>query len=336
MAVISADTVQLAYAEETNGTPATTFQLIRTTGESLTFAPNTSEDTEIGTSGRSSNPATVVGMSISGDINFDLSPQPFIYDVIAGVFANDWGNCPETGTAILAGDENVIGQDIKRYTVEKRFPNPASPGNYFFHAYKGVTFSSFTITVTPNEIITGSVTMVGGDPEIYAAATSKYATVGYADAGNDPKFRAPDVADLQIGGLGMNSHCFSSLTITVDSANEGIACIGSLGDREVALGTATVTVSGDVFFADQTILESMLKDETVGDGHVVFANTATTPDILRFDFFGLKPTGGSLNAGGRGERLTIPIELQPTPDIVCGDWKSSVRVSQTNTPFVAP
>ena len=51
MAVIPTDSLQLGIVEETvpGQTPATpAFQLVRTTGETLTFSPETQEDQELG------------------------------------------------------------------------------------------------------------------------------------------------------------------------------------------------------------------------------------------------------------------------------------------------
>ena len=74
MPVVSSNSLQLAMVEEvTPGvTPASpAFMLWRTTGEGLTFTPNTSESTEIGSNGRSRRPSNVTGRTVSGDITFE-------------------------------------------------------------------------------------------------------------------------------------------------------------------------------------------------------------------------------------------------------------------------
>ena len=208
-----------------------------------------------------------------------------------------------------------------------------STDQYTYHRYSGATFSSANITAAPNEVITGSFSVIGGTPTI---AYSPLPGATYIPSDGRSPFTAPDISELNIGtALGILTHCWQSITINLDSGNEGIACLGTRGEREVTIGTLTCTVSGDVFFSDQEVLEALLADRTIGDGNLVLSNSIG--DQFRFDFFDMKPTGGSLNAGGRGERLTIPLELQPTPVAVCDymgeTWASSLSINPIN---VAP
>lgn len=343
MPAISADTLQLAMVKEVSAgvTPATpSFLLWRTTGESLIFAPNTTENDELGSSGRSVGPASVTGMTVSGDINFNLAKFDALEEAISGVLGNPWGECPLTGApgGMIDDDQrNTIGDTMQTYTIEKRFPDPATPGSFLYQRYVGCSISAITLTTAPNANVTGSISIVGGTPVLASAAI---AGATYAAAATGAVFVAPQVLELDIGaGMSIGTHCWQSLTLTIDSQNRGIACIGTQGEKEVVLGTATVNLSGDVLFYDQTILEALLNDTTFGDGKVVFSNADS--DIYRFDLYGLKPVGGELSAGGAGEDLAIPAEFQPTPTTVCDDagtlWKSGVVVSMVDTlPVLAP
>jgi hypothetical protein len=444
MSVVSADTLQLSHVME--ATPGVTpsnpvFKLWRTTGESLVFAPQTSESDELGGSGRFQKPATVTGTSINGDISFRLAKFPALEEAIAGVLAATWGECPLTGAAgggIDSANRITVGNKLKTFTIEKRFPNPstvagaiptatagvagnqtatitlagvaavgtgmvvmdlktstgidrhmtvdivvgdddtavatkvetelkkianltvsrvgavvtvdagagetvtmlsARAGNdqFYYQRFKGASFSALALSVSPNNPITGSVTIVGGSPELdvlpLAGAT-------YTPAGSNPVFVAPKVMNLDIGqAMGVGTHCWTSLNINLDSQNRGIACIGSQGDREVVLGTLTASVSGDVYFSDQAILQALLDNKTIGDSVITFADANN--DIYRWDFYGMKPTSGQLAAGGAGQDLTIPVTLQPTPRVVCSDsagnnWESGLILSLLNTPPTLP
>ena len=206
---------------------------------------------------------------------------------------------------------------------------------YFYQRYKGCTYASFNLSVAPNTDITGSVSIVAGTPELDYLALSG---ATYTSAGSNPVFTAPQVLDLTVGDMGVNSHCWTSLNITLDSQNRGIPCIGTQGDREVVLGTLTAEVSGEVYFSDQTILEALLNNDTLGDG--IFTFSDADGNIYRFDFYGLKPTAGELSAGGTGQDLTIPVTLQPTPVTVCDDgsnnWLSGVIFSKVDTAPTLP
>ena len=437
MPVVPADSVQVSHIKETvTGVTPTTpaMELWRLTGETLTFSPETSESAELGSSGRSVNPSNVVGMTVAGDISFELAKFPALDEAIAAVLAGTWGECPLTG-APGGGVDNAnrvtIGTTLQSFTVEKRFQNvnnvagtydldcteSGAPGasvvltvtggpttgsgvmvldiyvdtvrrrvfasypagvadataagailtaalnddgtvtatdnldgtvtivpttgtqidsvtirsgadQYYYQRYVGCTYSALNLSISPNSSITGSVSIVGGIPDMDELPLTG---VTYVDSGDSAVFTAPEVVAITIGTLfSVGTHCWSSLDLTYDSANRGIACIGSVGEREVVLGTMSVSMSGDVFFINQDVLYALLRNETIGDGYVTLTNA--DDDVYRFDLFGLKPVSGELAAGGTGEDLTIPLELQPTPTVVCDDggsaqWKASSIVS---------
>jgi hypothetical protein len=441
MAIVSTESLQLGHVEEVvpGTTPANpVFQLWRTTGEGLVFAPQTTESAELGGTGRMKKPANVTGMSVSGDINFELSKFTALEEAIEGVLASAWGQCPLTGAqggAIDSANRVTTGGSLKTYTVEKRFANPsfvrgdivsaaittAAPGataditvsapasgtytgtgmlivdvtvdggssqhvsvpvsvgdteaaaatalataltalsgmsaaavggvvtitpdtatvdaltltqgqdEFFYQRFKGVTYSSMTLDVAPNQPVTGSFGLIGGTPELDVVPI---AGATYVAAGNNPVFTAPDVSKLQLGTLTAGTHCFTSLTISIDSQNRGIACLGTQGEREVVAGTLRVEVNGSVYFSDQDILEKLLDDQKIGDGTI--ALTDGSGNYYRFDFYGLKPTAAQVSAGGQGQDLIVPITLQPTPHLVCIDaagdlWNAGMVISRDNT-----
>jgi len=446
MPVVSADTLQLSHVLET--TPGTTpanpaFQIWRTTGESLVFAPQTSDSGELGGAGRFQKPSTVTGTSISGDISFELAKFPALEQAMAGVFAGNWGQCPLTGTVGGGIDDNqriTVGKTLQTFTIEKRFPNPAyvsgmvasapqilaaafgaqtldltltqtgaasgtglvvvdiqvtggtnhhvtvpidvgdnlsdittklvnvidalpdvsatagaagtvtvdsGTGNtlangsiragndeFFYQRFKGASYNTLSISVAPNAPITGSVGIVGGAPELDVVPITG---ATYVSAGNNPTFTAPQVMELSVGtSMGIGTHCWTSLNINIDSQNRGIACIGTQGDREVVLGTLSASVSGDVYFSDQAIIQALLDNATIGNSVITFADA--NGNLYRWDFFGMKPTSGQISAGGAGQDLTIPLTLQPTPIAVCRDannngWDSGFILS---TKDIAP
>lgn len=447
MALVSADSLQLsAVLEASPGvTPATpAFDLFRITGEGLTFAPTVSESGELGGSGRFARPGNVTGMTVSGDISFELSDYPALTKAIAGVLAANWGECPLTGAVggAIDGPERItVGNQLKTFTVEKRFPNPASitgampvaasvttpapaaavqftfaggpavgtgvaviqlavddgpvatfrvpiavgesdtdvvtsalpiinadtrfaatdggsgaldvalstgtsittadaragSDGFFYQRYRGVSYTSLSLSASPNNPVTGTLSTAGGVPELDVLPIPG---ATYVTAGTGAVYTAPEVLDLSVGSvLGIGTHCWTDLSITIESNNRGVPCIGTQGDREVVLGTLSATLSGEVYFSDQALLDALLANQTVGDGTVAFSNS--DGDILRFDFYGNKPISGELTAGGQGEDLTIPVELQPTPVTVCddgagNDWTSGLIISTVNTAPTLP
>lgn len=440
MPVVSTDSLQLSLVPETTPgvTPATpAFDLIETSGETLIFEPNVSENTNLGGGGRSQEAGSVTGFSISGDINAaHLAPAPWLDLAIEGVLAEDFGDCPLTGAnggAIDNDNRVTVGQSIKTFTIEKRFPNPstvqgampitATPGAtgtqtvdltfaggastgtgvavfdvtvagvtvrfsvpigvgddetavaaaaaiivndrgtfvtatalagvltldagagntvdalvaragsdaYVYQRYKGTTFSVMAISITPNEDVSGTFTMVAGEPELddlpLTGAT-------YTPANSGAVFTAPGVIELTVGDLAVGTSCWTELTLTLDSQNRGIACIGSRGEREAVLGKLRVTAEGSVYFSgDQMLLESVLNNQILGDSVITLLNV--DGDVLRFDLYGVKAVSATLNADATGGDLTIPVTLEPNPVTVCSDsgedWQSAIIISKENT-----
>ena len=443
MPVISADTLNLSHVLET--TPGTTptspgFVTWRTTGESLVFAPQTTESTEIGGSGRSAKPSSVTGFEVNGSINFELASFPALQQAIAGVLAANWGECPLTGSAGGAIDKVeriTVGKDLHTYTIEKRFPNPATvagavptvtsdpagagtaditftgtaavgtgmvvidvqvnagtkqhvvvpiavgndatavatavaakltafgditataaagvvtvtpttagnidvlnvrAGNdaYLYQRFIGATYSALSLSVSPNQTVTGSVTVVGGVPELDVLPLPG---ATYSSAGSNPVFTAPKVIAASFGKIGLSTHCWTDLSINIDSANRGVPCIGSKGSRETVLGTLSAEVSGSLYFQDQDLLQSLLDNTAVGNSVTTFSDSAG--NIMRFDWYGMKPVSGQVAAGGAGQDLLIPAAFQPTPIKVCQDaagtpWDSGLIISTEDTAPTLP
>lgn len=344
MPVVSTDSLQLAIVEEvTPGeTPASpAFLLVRASSESITFSPNTSASTELnGGGGRCQRPSNVTGTTVGGDIGFEAAPAPWFDAAMAGVLGASWGECPLTGAQGGAIDDPgkiAIGDDLKTFTIEKRVPDPDVPGSYFYQRYKGCSFSVLNLNVTPNETVTGTLSIIGGVPEL---ATTAIAGATYASAGNSSVFTAPQVTELSVGSeLDVGTNCWTSAVINLDSQNRGIPCIGSTGDREVVLGQLAATLSGEVYFNDQDILIAMLDNQQVGDSSLVLTNA--DGDVLRFDLFAVKPTAASVVTPGSNQDYTMPLTLEPSGIKICddgggNDWSSCVMVSKVDEAPVLP
>lgn len=324
----NADVVQLAIAEETTpGVPGTEFYILRYTGESLTFNPILVEDNNIGGS-RSSDTDVSAGMTLDGSISFRFSLEPWIMMALYAVLGTRPNENPLIpGSSVFDPNQGVVGKTLRTFTIEKRFPDEVTDG-YTYHRFVGASFSTMTFSLPANEVVTGEVTVVGGRIDITDTALT--GTV-YHPPENKKEFMTPDISELSIGTqLGIGTHCWQNLEITLDSQNEGISCLGTVGEREISLGSFLCLVTGDVYFVDQSILDHVIQNQKIGDGTLILNNKAN--EAFRFDFFDLVPLSGTLNAGGVDEQLLIPMELQPTPKVVCKKgtevWRSPLIIRE--------
>lgn len=229
------------------------------------------------------------------------------------------------------GGAGLLNIGLEAGTSITTFDVRTGENRYYYQRFIGSSYSVLNLTTSPNNPVTGSFSVVGGVPDLddlpITGAT-------YATAGTNPVFTAPQVLELTVGtALSLGANCWTSLDMTFDSQNRGIPCIGTQGDREVVLGTMAISITGDVYFSDQEILEALLANQSMGDSIMTFVNADGA--LYRFDLYDMKPVSGEVAAGGQGEDLTIPVEFQPAPKTVCESagtpWTSGVILSKENT-----
>lgn len=328
MATSNTNDSQIAIVAEViaGTTPATpAFQIIKFTGETLKAQPQTEEDTEIGKAGRSAYPMDISGLTVNGSINFNLRKSAWFESVLEGVFGSPFGVCPADGSPLAETNGIFVGKTVKTFTVEKRMADPVTPGAYLYQRFVGCTFSNLQLSITPNRRITGSVSVVGGVPSLASAAI---AGATYAPAEANPVFRASDVLTLTLSGVAVGTYCWTNATLTFDSGNTGLPCIGTSGDREVALGLMKANLSGSIYLRDQTILQSMYDNDSLLDAIIDIQDTALVPNHYWFQLFDVKPTAAEATLSATNTQITIPLTLEATPTLVCPvltpTWESSV------------
>ena len=209
----------------------------------------------------------------------------------------------------------------------------AGADTYVYQRFLGCTYSALQLSTTPNANIDATVSVVAGEPKFeYLPITG----VTYTDPGEKPKLKSPGVIELTVGNLpGVLTSCWTSLNISLDSQNREIACIGSEGSRESALGSFLTTLSGDVLFeGDQSVIEAVFNGQTIGNSVVIF--TSPDNDVYRLDITDvvvLSP--GGVPATGQNEDTILSVEVQPTPKLVQDTgtevWKEGVVVSTVPT-----
>jgi hypothetical protein len=338
MATSNSNDAQIAIVAETvqGVTPANPVWLVvKATGESLKANPQTEDDTEFGKAGRSALPMDIGGLTVNGGINFNLRKSTWFDAVLSGVFASPWGICPADGSALVETNGLFVGKTLQTFSVEKRLADPVTPGSYLYQRFVGSSFSNLQINVTPKARITGSVSVVGGTPSLDTAAI---AGATYTPAEANPVFRAPDVLTLTMSGVAVGTYCWTQATLTFDSGNTGLPCIGSSGDREVALGLMKASLAGSIYLRDQTIIQAMYDNTSLLDAIVDLQDTALTPNHYWFQLFDVKPTAAEAVISGPNTQITIPLTVEATPTLICPTasptWESSVYAGKaTLTPL---
>jgi len=272
---VTSDTLRLAVVEEvTVGvTPATpAWDLIRTTGEGLSYTVNTTQSDEMGGINRGVKDNILVGAEVTGDVAFEMSKHVALEDLIAACLGNDWAADPLSVPG--AGTDKVYDFSTRRtFSFEKRFTIDSTP-TYNYHRFTGCLVDTMSISITPNEPITGSWGFIGSEMTTEAA---EVVASTYAIAGTAPIMTAPLVTGIELlspagiddttgAPLGspvawLNNACFTGLDMSFNNNGRGLACIGELGVRETVLGRFEVTATGSLYYAADEPLDSLITQE---------------------------------------------------------------------------
>lgn len=239
--------------------PATPVMLVaRISSEGVAYAPNVVESPELDPSGQLRD-SILVGSASSGGVDFPLVRSEWFHAMLAASFRNDWGVgmvSDETTPGVFDApravdpDELIPAKMIPYFDMEKRFETPLAPS---YHVIRRVAVGSLSLRVTPNDVLAGTVNLVGGELD-----TDDAAIVGatYPDPGTYKLFTSPNVTEIDVSGI-TGVQCFNSLTLTFNSNLRGITCIGEEAEREKGIGRFVPTIDGTTYFVSNEHVEAL-------------------------------------------------------------------------------
>lgn len=133
------------------------------------------------------------------------------------------------------------------FTLEKEFKDITE-----FVSYSGMRVSNFGITVSPENIVTGSFAFLG------KSAVPASATVGTGANVAAPSNEVMNAIDNVTGireGAAATSEDVTEIAFELDNNLRGRPAVGVLGNTEIGLGTVGITGSFNVYFASRAIHE---------------------------------------------------------------------------------
>lgn len=341
--VVSADTLQLGVVRQVapNVVPATpAFKLMRITGEGLTFNPTTTESSELDAR-RAVSDSILTGGEVSGEINFELSKNEAFELLMEGVLCSQWGAAGSSG-ATPAADELYVGTELLRHLIEKNFliAGGDHPINSY-HRFLDCVVNSFSLSITPNEPITGSFNLIGS--KLMDPAETAITGATYAEAGVNPIFTAPLVTDITLDrasgtDIAIGTYCFNSLNISINNNVRALTCIGYLGTKDSVLGKCQVGIDASIYFADDEILKAFLANEEFSL-KVRMEDPLPIPKKHVYEFFfpRVKMTAASVTAGGSGQDVVV--ETSMVALLPSSSPFSQVKVTRetiTTAPVISP
>jgi hypothetical protein len=311
MTTTSADLTRLAFGKlnasmQLPGSPA--MLVARMSSESLVYTPNVVESPELDPSGQLRD-SIFVGSSSAGAVEFPLVRSNWFHEMLAAVFRNNWGvgtygdNSVDPGIYVptpVGANELIPGKDMMLYAVQKRFETPDTPS---YHLFDRCAIGSLSLRVQPNEVLTGSVSLMGG---VMTPSNSEISGATFADPGTYKPFTSPNVTEVSMGGL-TNGQCFNQLSLAFNSNVRGIPCIGSESDREKALGRFVPTIDGTTYFVSNEHVAA-LKNQ----GFIPVEVELTDGSGNKYHFFypHCKFTSAPVTTPGSNQEVLQPVSLR--------------------------
>jgi hypothetical protein len=294
---VSADTTQYGIVKETiyGVTPTTpVFQLLPLTSDSLVAGANTALSQTLNPL-RQTEDSFLNSIDVAGSLDFEFAKTPAMTILLESSMGKALATDASGNESLIVSNEQIS------YTVEKRWPDPATPGSFLYHRYKGCVSNTLSLSMSAGDTVTGSVGAIGKelvtDTAIITGAT-------YVTATSFEVFRGPDVSQIILDNAGgtlaptISDACVTDITINLNNQYRGILCLGTLGNKEVVIGTLQCDYDQSIFFSHNSIMDNFLAQNILNE-------IVTIGDVTKANHYTFTTTRGKFDsnevvAGGTG------------------------------------
>jgi len=220
--------------------------------------------------------------TVSGEIGFELT-----YGTFDSLFEAAMGGTWST---------NVLkaGTTRRSFTIERKFANLATPE---YHRYTGVEFDGFSLSVTPDAIVSGSFTTMGQD---YAIATAAIAGATYPAATTTIPITS---FSGSVNEGGSSIAIITSIEMTLENGLSPLHVVGSDLTNQPGIARSRVSGTLGLWFQSKALLDKFI-NETASS--IDFTLTDGTSSYT-FDMGNVKYNGGQPDVDGDGEiQISLP------------------------------
>lgn len=307
--------VSLAYALGNGDTAAEfageTFTLLPFTTEGFQMNKEAKSSTAVKGNRRTSGSKNTKGTA-SGAATFEFGSAPYILDMLTLLMMNEWAQ-------VDAGDPTlgtyIFDSDVKNFmAVEKTVKSgPAETDMLYHERYYGVVANDSTLEFSDGELVTLAMNYMamnadydkaaaGADGLGGSIATAKLVPADYeiADSSNNLQnviLRDDQGAELEV--------VFTGLSLQVQNNAREQTGLGRQFAAGVGIGKVAATLSGDIYFADQTMLESHMNNKRMSAEFTV----ATEEGTFTFTFPNLMVQSPTNQAEGENQDYTTSLTL---------------------------
>jgi hypothetical protein len=224
-----------------------------------------------------------------GDIVVDLRDgnfDPFLESALQAV----WDASPSS-----APDELKVGTTPKFFSIEDAAEDISQ-----YRLFTGMSVSSMSVSIAPNQMVTTTFSMIGKDMTISGSANT------VDDATIAQPFDSYS-GDVKIGDVGNSSASaiVTSIDFSIDNAQAPTFVVGDDSAPQLETGMATVEGTFTAYFEDAALINRFI-DETETE-LVVSVNDPTSANEYTFTFPKIKVNGADVPVEGQTSRvITLP------------------------------
>ena len=284
MTIATGSRHNMAYVvESTFGTTPSTpaFKSIRHTGTTIGLSKDSIESEELREDRQIAN-YRHGNKSVSGDINFELS----------------YGSLDDLMEAVLCGTWNTdvlkAGTTRRSYTIERHHQDI---GKYLRST--GCNFNSMSLSVAPNSMVTGSMSVIGKG---FSVASVAVTGATYTTETTTAPF---DSFTGSITEGGSSIAVVTSLELNIENGMEALYVIGSSDTLQPSIGKSMVSGSITAYFEDSTLIDKFINETS---SSLEFTLTDLAGNDYTFTLPNVKYNSGNPEVGGPGS-VTVSLDF---------------------------
>jgi hypothetical protein len=264
--------VSLAYAlgdgSDAAAFAAEQFKILPYTTESFNMSKDPKSSTAISNSRRTKGSKNTKGTA-AGGATVEFGAVPFVLDMLSMVMMCDWA---DVDAADPTKGKFLIDSDVKKFmAVEKTVKSGTGATDLQFHErYYGTMVNDATLSFGDGELITLAMTTMSVFADYAEAAAGalglggsiavlgKDLPVDYEIADSSNNLSSLVIKDAAGDPLEMT---FSDASLQIQNNAREQAGLGKEFAAGVGIGKVGVTISGEVYFFDQTVLTAHMTNQ---------------------------------------------------------------------------
>lgn len=295
MSFADTSSTRLAFlAESTENTvpSSPTWLNLRYTSDTLNYLKRTVSSEEIA-SHRNVTDMIDVGFGVGGDVGFELS-YATLDSLLEGALFSTWSS-----------DVLKNGTTAKTFAFEKTYETGATDR---YMRYTGMQVGSLSLSMSAQERITGSMSLMGMGHSTASAALSGATYT----AGNTKAIMAAsaDVGSLSLTGVSP-SPTLMSASINIENNLRERLQIGSRGPAGIGAGRCVVTGSIEAYFGDLALYDAFYDHDDVG---LSLTLGSVTSEKYTINMPTVKLTNGTVSTPGNDQDVMATFDFQAIYD----------------------